>query len=139
MSTTKVMLKKANQSMNAGSIQINETAFDSTKSRVGKRPDGQPTPMVDFVSGGKVVATLGVGALSYATLAAENKTVGAALSFGDADQGEFTLPTIAGTIKSIEKDMSGVSSPSIQMSLMKGKKFFQPIISGWRAVDFVKG
>jgi hypothetical protein len=131
-------IRKAGISVNASSTKIERTSFDSVKERIGKTPQGADVPMTDFLLSGKVVASLGVGGLSYATLASEGKTVGAVVNFlGDNREAEFRLPTKPGFISSSEKDMRAVNSPAILRALAEGKKFYQPTIEGWTGADFI--
>jgi hypothetical protein len=138
-------------SLNASSTAIAETAFDNVVVRESTTPAGATVPMVDFKLGDKVVATLGVSGLSYATLRDDgDKPVGEAVGIERGKRKAFTPPTKGGTIKSVAKDVSPIiaalsskeSMTKQQMEFLNklktgAQKLFQPVISGWKGADFV--
>ena len=146
-----IELVGAGVSLNASSTAIAETTFDNVVVREGQTPAGQAVPMVDFRQGDKVVASLGVSGLSYATLPDDgDKPLGAAVGIERGKRKAFTLPTKGGTIKSEPKDSSQIvaalsskdpmtrQQSEFLAKLRSGaQKLFQPVITGWRGADFV--
>lgn len=133
-------IKKSNTSMNAGTTEIKNVSFDSTKESTID-VEGKTFARVEFLDKGNTVATLGASGLSFAHLADEgNKPVGSVVALGSDKEAEFKLPARGGVISSydITDRMRKINNTAIKLRIAEGAKFYQPVITGWKGADFAR-